>query len=253
MARLATPALRALLLHAIDYAGAFPPASLPLAAAVANYQQYRQGEHSWMLGRLVVGLAQVKDVPETLNGHLSVLTNCDHSRASSIEARMVVATSKPTYCEVPLEGLDEVNRIGSFAKIRTGGVTPESIRSVENVTNFLRACAARKLSFKATAGLHHPIRSEQRLTYQTDSPRAVMHGFINLLLAAAFAWHGELQIEPILAETDAGAFRFDNKAHWRDRSLRSEQVESARREFFHGFGSCSFTEPIAELQNLGWL
>jgi hypothetical protein len=247
------PALRALLWNAIDYAGVFPPASLPLAAAVANYQQYQQSEHSWILGRLVVAFAQVKDVPETLDGHLSVLTNADHSRASVIEARMVVATSKPTYCEVRLDELDEVSRIGSFAKIRTGGVVPESIPSLESVADFLRACVARKLAFKATAGLHHPIRSQQALTYQQDSLRAPMHGFIHLLLAAAFAWHGETQIELILSETDAGAFRFDDKAHWRNRSLRREQVESARVEFVHGFGSCSFAEPVAELQSLGWL
>ena len=253
MARLEAPALRALLLNAIDYAGAFPPASLPLAAAVTNYQQYQQSEHSWMLGRLVIGLAHMKDVPEALDGHLSVLTNADHSRASAIEARMVVATSKPTYCEVSLDGLDEVCRIDSFAKIRTGGVTPESIPSLENVAQFINDCVRRKLPFKATAGLHHPIRSEQPLTYRPDSPRAPMHGFINLLLAAAFAWHGETQIEPILSETDTEAFRFDDRARWRDRSLRIEQVESARREFVHSFGSCSFTEPIAELHGLGWL
>ena len=63
--------------------------------------------------------------------------------------------------------------------------------------------------FKATAGLHHPVRAPQALTYEADSPRALMHGFLNVLLAGTFAWHGERDIEPILAETEPQAFRFD--------------------------------------------
>ena len=39
-------------------------------------------------------------------------------------------------------------------------------------------------------GLHHPIRAERALTYAPDSPRATMHGFLNVFAAAAFAWHG---------------------------------------------------------------
>ena len=51
------PALRALLERLIDYAGTFPPATLTRDEAIANYRRYRAGEHSWMLGRLVVSAA----------------------------------------------------------------------------------------------------------------------------------------------------------------------------------------------------
>jgi hypothetical protein len=93
----------------------------------------------------------------------------------------------------------------------------------------------------------------QPLTYEADAPRAVMHGFLNVFLAAAFAWHGERDIEPILAETDASAFSFEDRARWRDRSLTAAEIRDARREFAHAFGSCSFEEPIQDLIGFGLL
>jgi hypothetical protein len=247
------PALRALLEHVIDYAGMFPPATLSAEDAVANYQRYRSGSHAWMLRWLVVGATELIHVPADLDGSLSVLSDADQPRAAAIEAKRVVSAAGPAYCEVPVQQLDEVKRAGSFAKVRTGGVKPEAIPPVADVAAFIRTCAERRLPFKATAGLHHPVRAEQALTYEPDAPRAVMHGFLNFFLAAAFAWHGECDLEPILAETDPAAFRFDDRAHWRDRSLDAVQVRAARRDFAHSFGSCSFEEPVHDLQSLGFL
>jgi hypothetical protein len=121
------------------------------------------------------------------------------------------------------------------------------------VAAFIVACAERRLPFKATAGLHHPIRALQPLTYGADAPRAVLHGFLNVFLAAAFAWHGQRNIEPILAELDGNAFRFDERAYWRDWSLDAGQIREARAQFSHSFGSCSFEEPVGDLEALGLL
>ena len=146
-----------------------------------------------------------------------------------------------------------MKRNGCFAKFRTGGLTPDAIPSVEHVATFIRACSDRRLPFKATAGLHHPVRGPHPLTYDAGAPRAVTHGFLNFFLAAAFAWHGDRDIEPILAETDPTLFRFDERVHWRDRSLSSDQVREARQAFVHSFGSCSFDEPVRGLEALGLL
>src|SRR5258708_14436810 len=54
---------QALFAHLIDYAGLFPPAALPMADAVRNYDAYRRGEHAWMLGRFVVPVAKMGEVP----------------------------------------------------------------------------------------------------------------------------------------------------------------------------------------------
>ena len=247
------PALRALAARLIDYAGTFPPAALPCGAAVENFGAYRAGEHAWVLRWLVVSSADLDRVPAEFDGALSVLADSDQPRAAAIESKRVLRAGRPVYCEVPVAGLDEVKRAGCFAKVRTGGVKPEAIPPAGEVAEFLRACAERRLAFKATAGLHHPVRAEHPLTYAPDSPRGVMHGFLNVFLAAAFAWNGKVDVEPLLEETDPAAFRFDDRAHWRDWSLDAAQVEDARTNFAHAFGSCSFEEPVRDLQALGLL
>lgn len=247
------PALRALLEGSIDYAGTFPPAALPCAGAVANFASYRAHEHAWLLRWLVVSAADVPNVRCEFDGALSVLADTDEPRAAALESKGVLSAPRPVYCEVPLAQLDAVRAAGCFAKVRTGGVTPEAIPSVAAVADFIRACAERRLAFKATAGLHHPVRAEYPLTYKPDALRAVMHGFLNVFVASALAWHGDRDLEPVLAEPDPTAFRFDDRAHWRAKSLSAEQVRDARANFLHAFGSCSFDEPVADLRALGLL
>lgn len=247
------PALRALLEGSIDYAGTFPPAALPCAGAVTNFASYRAHEHAWLLRWLVVSAADVPNVPREFDGALSVLADTDEPRAAALETKRVLSAPRSVYCEVPLAQLDAVRAAGCFAKVRTGGVTPEAIPTVTAVADFIRACAERRLAFKATAGLHHPVRAEYALTYKPDAPRGVMHGFLNVFVASALAWHGDRDLEPVLAETDSAAFRFDDRAHWRDRSMSVEQVRDARANFLHAFGSCSFDEPVADLRALGLL
>lgn len=171
------------------------------------------------------------------------------------------------YCEVALDAqLDELvaeiahQRSPSVklgAKIRTGGVTEDAFPSPAAVAHFLAACKDAKIPFKTTAGLHHPLRGEHRLTYERWSPTATMHGFLNLFLAAVFLHAGKLDeagIVTLLEERSPQAFEWsDGGVSWRGVEATSEQIASARREFAHGYGSCSFAEPIADLQALGLL
>lgn len=247
------PALRALASRLIDYAGSFPPAALPCGAAADNFAAYRRGPHAWMLRHLVVAEADLARVPAEFDGALSVLADADVPRAAAIESKQIVRATRPAYCEVPVTELDRVKGAGCCAKVRTGGVKPDAVPLVGDVAGFIRACAQRRLAFKATAGLHHPVRSEQPLTYAPDAPRAVMHGFLNVFMAACFAWRGRSELEPVLEETDPAAFRFGDRAHWRDWSLDAAEVADARANFAHSFGSCSFEEPVRDLQSLGLL
>ena len=209
-----------------------------------------------MLRWLVVPAVDLGGVPTALDGLLSILTEADNGRAASLETRSVVVAPRPVYCEVASNNLQElaaVKEAGCFGKIRTGGLKPEALPQPGEVAAFISACAGRRLPFKATAGLHHPIRALHPLTYEAAAPQAVMHGFINVLMASAFAWHGESKIEPIVSEMDASAFSFDERAHWRDQSLSVAQIREARLNFMHSVGSCSFDEPVADLKALGLL
>jgi len=177
------------------------------------------------------------------------------AQAETLETRLPHRLSLPTYCEAPI-GEIVAGSEGAFAKVRTGGLMPEAIPSSEALADFLRQAALRRIPFKATAGLHHPIRSVRPLTYAPDSPCASMHGFVNVFVAAAFAWQGAERdvMRDVLSDADAGAFQFLTGAlRWRGRSLAVAEIQSARRDFAHSFGSCSFEEPVADLRTMGWL
>ncbi|MEP7336727.1 MAG: hypothetical protein ABI977_03100, partial [Acidobacteriota bacterium] len=118
---------------------------------------------------------------------------------AEIEAAMrVMRTSDlalTCFIEIPIgddprELIKVIGAEGAFAKVRTGGVVVNAFPSAHDLASFISICAEEDVGFKATAGLHHPLRSVDRLTYKPDSDSAMMHGFLNVFLAAAFAQNG---------------------------------------------------------------
>lgn len=234
--------LRALLANLIDYAGLYPPAALPLPAVLKNYEQYLAEPESWMLNRLVLPANLLPEARLRDNWRVTLIVPDEPGRlpaqVETLETKLEHKLSLPTYCEAPIGTIQ-----GAFAKVRTGGLTPESLPPSEAIADFLFEAAARRMAFKATAGLHHPIRS------------TAMHGFVNVFVAAAFAWYGAAQdtIVDILNDVDDAAFQFTSaQLHWRGRVLTTAQIQSARIDFAHSFGSCSFVEPCDDLRLLGW-
>ena len=148
------------------------------------------------------------------------------------------------------------NKRQAFAKIRTGGVTPDLIPSTNEVAEFIRTAASHQVGMKATAGLHHPIRSEFALTYEDDAPHSTMHGFVNVFAALGFAYRSQMEtnsLNEVLAESDPSAFKFgDDFLQWREFRLENAEIEALRHEQAISFGSCSFVEPIQDLQSLGF-
>jgi hypothetical protein len=145
---------------------------------------------------------------------------------------------------------------GASAKVRTGGVVPEAIPGPADVARFVAACAAAGVPWKATAGLHHPVRAEQALAYDAGAPRAVMHGFLNVFAAGVFARAGAslADVEAVLREETPTAFRLDDDGlAWRHLRASVDAVAAARRGFSTSFGSCSFAEPVADLRAMGVL
>jgi hypothetical protein len=252
--------LRALLEGLIDYAGLFPPAALAMQDAVRNYARYRDEEYAWALGRFVVPADRVTEVPEGFP--LSILGLGDGGRNAAVyEVKAATpddvariardAGGRTVYVEIAdVALLESIARCGLRAKIRTGGVTQDAFPPIGDVAKFLRACKAEGVAFKATAGLHHPLRCLKPLTYASDAPTGTMHGFLNVFLAAALLEHADA----ILAEEEPRAFAFDEDgASWRGHRVTTDALRVMRRGFATSFGSCSFEEPIGDLRELGWL
>ncbi|HVR45832.1 MAG TPA: hypothetical protein VMT95_04255 [Candidatus Binatia bacterium] len=140
-------------------------------------------------------------------------------------------------------------RAGLGAKLRCGGITSEAFPSVEGVADFILAANNARVPFKATAGLHHPVR-------RLDAAGGfAMHGFLNLLAATALAPRVDSNaLRRIVAEEDPAAFRFDDDSFaWRGERIGIEELTQARRTAFVAYGSCSFSEPIDDLSALGIL
>jgi hypothetical protein len=178
------------------------------------------------------------------------------------DAVQSMVTGVTPYFEVPLNEdfpdlIAKLAMTGQRAKLRTGGITPESFPSTPAIIRFVRTCLGAGVLFKATAGLHHPIRCFRPLTYASDSPSGTMHGFLNLFLMTGFVLEGfRLSLlEDVMEEEFDEVFRFEDKSiTWRDNfSLNLWQLEAIRRKGLQSFGSCSFDEPVAELQTLGVL
>ncbi len=146
---------------------------------------------------------------------------------------------------------------GVGAKVRTGGVTPDLFPSSSHLARFLTTCAAADVPFKATAGLHHPLRGSFNLTYEDNAPTHTMFGFLNVFLAAAYAYTDRMSpadATRLLEETDPRSISFaDEGVDWRGRRLPTEKLARAREAFALSFGSCSFTEPVEDLKALNLL
>jgi hypothetical protein len=227
------------------------------------------GFTAWRLSGLL-GSDPVADVAgiREFNARFASSSSCRRAVIESVEVKAagpeevkrlsgIIPAEFATYFEVPLSSCAEciatVAGCGRRAKIRTGGETADRFPALENVVEFIHLCAAANVPFKATAGLHHPLRSVHRFTYQADSPSGIMHGFVNVFLAAAFLRAGmeaTLAVQ-LLDERSADAFHFNaDGVGWRRHRLSEHEIAAARRTFAVSFGSCSFTEPIDDLKSL---
>lgn len=162
------------------------------------------------------------------------------------------------FMEIPLDSdLDALTRAiadaGAKAKVRTGGVAADAIPATVDVVRFLRSCVRSRIPFKATAGLHHPVRAEYPLTYEPGSARGTMFGYLNVLLAATLAHIGasDEEVTDALQLTDRGAVTVtDDSIALGTFAVPADAITLARNAFVLGFGSCSFRDPLDELGTL---
>jgi hypothetical protein len=229
--------------------------------------------HPWRVSVLLTADAPLEHVDAVLRAfderhrRRGIAIDCVELAASSMDdaARLaaLIPPSVERFVEVPLGSstpawLDAVARAGCLAKLRTGGLTEDRFPSAAALAGFVRATATRGLAFKATAGLHHPLRNRYRLTYEPDSASGRMHGFVNLLLATSLALReprrDDRTLASLLDESEARAFTIGEDAiAWRDVELTAADLAAGRRLGLRSVGSCSFDEPVDDLRMLGWL
>ena len=235
----------------IDHAALFPPASMTLDDALAEDRAARGSPAASLIGRFVVPARLLAELPPDNTPLSAVLTSPDDAglvtdeRVEAVELVLPGAQPRPVdmlaahraleplgaevYFELLFDdgswrndvpaAIGAITAIGARVKLRCGG---ETIPSVEQVALVIAACRDAGVSFKCTAGLHHAVR------------RGEDHGFLNILAATSAP---NAQLEPVLAEEHAGALDLDSP----DRSL------------FTSFGSCSWREPVGDLEALGLL
>lgn len=251
---------RALLEGLIDHAALFPPASMTMRQALSEDRAARESEYGWMIDRFVCPASRLREL-EGLSAPLSVVLDGElppAARAEAIETRLEAPRpdsrellrtahslrelSNEVYFELVLEerwrdsapaAIGAIAVVGARVKLRCGGLT---VPSSEQVALVLVSCREAGVVMKATAGLHHPLRSEGQ------------HGFLNLLCAAAHAHSRRADERTLTQMLDAealGELPLDD--------LNADEAREARRRLFKGFGSCSWREPVEDLRTLGWV
>jgi hypothetical protein len=246
--RTITDARHALFGGLIDHAPTFPPEELPLEEGLAEHRRVRTREHGWIVNRFVAPaskLVELGDEPLRLSVVLDTgsLPQPDQRieavEAAGIDPELLFDAAPEVYAELPLRDdlsfrILQLKELGLRVKVRCGGAV---VPSVTGLAELVQACRRLEVPFKATAGLHRPLRHDGE------------HGFLNLLAAAVFG-----DEEAALEEEDADAFSVTGEAFgWRDRSAGADEIARARSELFVSFGSCSAREPIDGLAALGLL
>jgi hypothetical protein len=264
-----------------------------MASATRNYADYRTDPDAWALGRYIVPIARLREFEQeveriagdgawkisalggpniSLEQKIIAEFNARHAgrlvietveiKAGSVEeihaAASLLSPPLHVFVEIPIAE-DPRPLLGALrerklrAKVRTGGITPDAFPRSEHLARFLIACADAGVAFKATAGLHHPIRGMYRLTYDAASERTTMFGFLNVLLAAVLARQGASlhTLTAVLEEESPEVFRFEDVgAWWRSQYVGNDAIRETRDHVMLSFGSCSFREPIDELNAL---
>lgn len=270
-----------LLAGLVDDAAVFPPAGTPLPEAVAAHRVHRSAWYAPAIGPLLVAASEAAAVPALLTAEESLVIGVvGDTGLAGLPAAIDAATAEPRlavrqveaavakrgedpqpglrtlltllagwpevigYAETPLawgllgalDSMAEARAGGALIapKFRTGGLAAELFPTPMELAAVICACRDRTLPFKLTAGLHHAIRRPDPET------GFVHHGFLNVLAGTLRAAAGGevMDVAELLAATSA-------------ETVVTAVPTDLYRPLWVGFGSCSVTEPIEDLVELG--
>jgi hypothetical protein len=236
----------------------------------AEAEAHRAGasvDEPWRVSALVGTADQSEAIATALvDGHhrpRKVRVEAVEAVAGSADEIARLAKTWPTeferYVEIPADPdpaplMAALSAAGLFAKIRAGGVTADRFPTAAQMARFLVRARDAGVPLKATAGLHHALRGDYRLTYEPESAKATMHGFLNLVLAATLLAAGKVDeelAEACLDDDRPEAFKLSGRAgSWLNGVVTYSELSHARRSLLRSVGSCSFDEPVAEIDAL---
>jgi hypothetical protein len=204
-----------------DDAALYPPADAPLKDAVRANVRHRLAWYADMLGYLVcpggrlialnqlvtaVGLDSitvsvvVHDGFPALRQALADARNCSRLTVCGLEfplgaplteadvarAARFRTSARAVYVELPAGMVSDADAhqlaaAGLCLKLRTGSTSIDQFVPEADLARALVSCAAERLNFKCTAGLHRAVRHSDSATLREH------HGFVNVMLACLTA------------------------------------------------------------------
>jgi hypothetical protein len=263
-----------------DDASMFPPQDEPVQSAVVGHLTHRMAWYADMVGPFVCSAGRVTTVdaiaaargidrvdislviPDGFDGlsyALESAAGCARVRVVAIEIPLgvhelrdaishlapLVDDERRVYLEVPMlrvseRSVHELAPTGVRLKLRTGGTSIEAFQNEDKLATPIVLCAAERLAFKCTAGLHNAVRHRDASTLFEH------HGFLNITLAARIAAStgSQAATRAVLAERDPRELAYQIF------DLSSGDVR-AIRALFSSFGTCSITEPVDDLLGMG--
>jgi hypothetical protein len=313
--------VKTLLNGLFDYAGMFPPASLPLAEALREYLGHQAEPDAWMVGPFVIPVGKLDELLILLNdGHthdplrLIILPRSSPSAEESLQlwsedldvcsnfvlqaqgrasiesfefrfppdlfsdpdgaARFVSKTCAlfdtagfenaslfgeiirtPSYSgQLPIYFLTLASASSGhpiWGKLRCGGMNQADFPSPTELAQFIHTAIHVDHPFKATAGLHHPVR------HFNEDQGVDMHGFLNVMFAITLGRVHHLdpsKIQEIIEERNPLSFEFiPSGIRWNTLAASTTDFIFDRKRHGLSIGSCSFNDPRADLVGLGWL
>ena len=249
----------------VDDAGRFPPAALPMTAALARHRHDTRRGHPVLSGWFLCAAPDVTDLlanvvasdeiqlslvcppdPDVIAHAVNAvvgpvhLVAVEHPGTAGLDAPLPTGVRRFVEIGRDRPGPDLLDRLvaeGGAVKIRCGGQRAELFPSTSTLAGWLLSCVDGGVPVKATAGLHRPVR------HRDDATGFVHHGFLNILLAVGRRLVGgdEDDLVAVLESTDEVSLVAEARA----------ADAAAIRRVFLSYGSCDTAEPITELERLG--
>ena len=270
----------ALLAALVDDAGLFPPERLSMDRAVARHRADAAAAHPVLTHRFLCAAGRLADLrseltddvlrlglildtgPAGVDAAVAAVRAEPRLRIETVEVALpatdvagaarthvprLATVDAPVFIELPRApgwraALEVVASAGVGAKVRCGGVDAALFPSAAELAAMVTAIVAAGVPWKATAGLHHAVRHRDRRTGFDH------HGFLNLLVAVSRAVDGGTEdgVTAALAIDTGSALAAEVRA-------AGDAVGARARRSLVAYGSCSTSEPIADLDALGLL